>query len=68
MAEGASRLAWAQTSAVVAMIANSARDTKKRPGAFQPSEFDPWAKQDRQRTPARVQGDIGMLKMFVKGD
>ena len=68
MAEGASRLAWAQTSAVVAMIANSVRDTKKKASPFQPSEFDPWARQDRQRKPARVQGDIGMLKMFVKGE
>ena len=45
MAEGASRLAWAQTSAVVAMIANSARDTKKKASPFQPSEFDPWARE-----------------------
>jgi len=65
MAEGASRLAWAQTSAVVAMVANSARDTKKKASPFQPSEFDPWAKEDRRRTPARVQGDIGMLKVFL---
>ena len=58
-------MAWAQTSAVVAMIANSARDTKKKPSPFQPSEFDPWASQDRQGRSVRVQGDIGMLKVFV---
>ncbi len=66
MAEGVSRLQWAQTSAVVAMIANSARDKKKKPSPWQADDFDPWAEIDRHRKARRVQGDIGMLKVFVK--
>ena len=68
MAEGVSRLQWAQTSAIIAAIANVNRNTKKKPSPFSPDDFDPWAREDRQRTAGRVQGDIATLKVFVQSE
>jgi len=44
MAEGWGRLQWAQTAALLAMLANCNRDPKKtRP--YKPSDFDPYYEQ-----------------------
>lgn len=67
MAEGVSRLAWAQTSALIAATFNVNRDKKKKPSPFSPDDFDPWAREDRRRAP-RVQGDIQTLKVFVQAE
>lgn len=45
MAEGRGREAWARTSAILTLIANTNRDPKKG-RAFKPSDFDPYARRD----------------------
>jgi len=54
---------WQQTSAVLAMLANCHRDPKQRPEPFTPADFDPTAPK-----PEPLDGDITMLKIFVKGN
>jgi len=66
MAEGEQMLQWGQTASVLAMLANANRDPKKKPGAFRPEDFNPWAGRERKRKRAAVKGGIEMLKVFVK--
>ncbi len=66
MAEGEQMLQWGQTSSVLAMLANTNRDAKKKPSPFRPEEFNPWAGRERKRKRAAVKGGIEMLKVFVK--
>jgi len=72
MSEGNSRAHWAHTSAVLAMIANVNRDAKKRPRAYQPSDFDPHTadkseKQDVIRIDDENKENIGLLKQAFAG-
>lgn len=57
MAEARTRQAWAQTSAVMALVANVHRDPKKTP-ALKPDDFNPLAK---NRVPA-PRADVSLLK------
>ena len=41
MAQAKGKDAWAQTSAILAMLANANRDPKKTK-PFSPSDFNPW--------------------------
>lgn len=43
MARGRQRSEWAQTSAVLALVANCNRDPRRRPYPFTPDDFDPFA-------------------------
>lgn len=43
MARGRQRSQWAQTSTVLALLANAHRDPKRRPYPFEPWDFDPFA-------------------------
>lgn len=53
MAEAKQKHDWQQTSLIAAVIANTARDDKKKHTPFQPADFDPFTraktKQDGQR-------------------
>ena len=64
MAEARSRLGWAQTAGIIAMVANTARDRKRKPSPFTPDDFDPWARSDARTR--RVRAGIEVLKVFVK--
>ena len=41
-AEGRNRSEWSRAAAVLAMIANTARDPKKKPSPWQPGDFNPY--------------------------
>ena len=63
MAEGRTEHDWAQTSAVLALIANVHRDPRKT-RVFKPADFNPTAKPEHEY---RGKADIQMLKhIFVK--
>lgn len=49
MAEGREEREWARTSALLALVANVNRDTKKRPKPYTPDEFNPYSKKNRNR-------------------
>ena len=66
MADAGSRQRWDHTSAILAMVANTARNPKKHPRPYMPWEFNPYGKRHRrtggtQLTPR----NIGLLKAFV---
>lgn len=44
MAEARQQCQWRQTATIVAMLANTVRDPKKRKKPFTPDEFDPFNK------------------------
>ena len=61
MAEGRQRDSWSHTSAVLALVANTHRDPRRR-SAFRPQDFDPFA----EKTPP-PKADVRILKrVFVK--
>lgn len=62
MASARTRLEWAQTSSVIAMIVNMNRDPKKPP--VTPDDFNPLAK---QRPELVMKGSIEDLKIFLPG-
>jgi hypothetical protein len=64
MAEGRQRATWAQTSAVLALVANCHRDPKKH-RAFTPADFNPYgAAEDKEPIPKTR--DLKVLKsIFV---
>ena len=63
MAEARLQAEWAQTSSLMALIANAHRDPKKH-GPFKPGDFDPTQK--ARREPVVGKADIGVLKqVFV---
>ena len=49
MAEGREEREWARTSALLALVANVNRDTKKRPKPYTPDEFNPYSTRNRNR-------------------
>lgn len=57
MTEARQKDEWQRTSSMIAMIANTVRDTKKRPKPFEPKDFDPFAPK-----PKPVKVGIGVLK------
>lgn len=66
MAEGLGRDRWAHTSLVCALIANANRDTKRsRPS--KPSDFDPYARQDRRERVIVDEESLAMLKEALTG-
>jgi hypothetical protein len=66
MAEGLGRERWAHTSLVCALIANANRDPKRtRP--FKPSDFDPYARQDRRERVMVDKESLAMLKEALTG-
>lgn len=61
MAEGLGRERWAHTSMVCCLIANANRDPKKsRP--FKPSDFDPYARQDRRSERTADKESLAILR------
>ena len=61
MAEGLGRERWAHTSLLCALIANANRDPKRhRP--FKPTDFDPYAKQDRRLRVAADKQSLAILR------
>ena len=67
MAEGRDRHLWNHTSAVLAMLANANRDTKKRKRPFGPDEFNPYTAHSR-RTGAGIPvtaDNIHVLKVLI---
>ena len=48
MAEGQGRAAWARTALLAAILANAHRDPR-RTRAFEPKDFDPYARGDARR-------------------
>ncbi|NLW85663.1 MAG: hypothetical protein GXY38_02185 [Planctomycetes bacterium] len=61
MAEGLGRERWAHTSLVCALIANANRDPKRsRP--FKPSDFDPYARQDRRLRTVADKESLAILR------
>jgi len=61
MAEGLGRERWAHTSVVCSLIANANRDPKKH-RAFRPSDFDPYARQDRRSRKVADTESLALLK------
>lgn len=49
MAEARQRDNWAHTSAILALTANCNRDPKKTKQPFQPSDFDPFAREEKSK-------------------
>ena len=61
MAEGLGRERWAHTSLICALIANANRDPKRsRP--FKPSDFDPYARQDRRLRTVADKESLAVLR------
>ena len=66
MAEGLGRERWGHTSLICAMFANAHRDPKRtRP--FKPSDFDPYARQDRRERVVAGEETLEMLKEAFTG-
>lgn len=66
MAEARQRYAWAHTSSLLALIANTNRDPKKhRP--FKPSDFDPFARR-RQGGTIITKDNVMLLKRAFLGE
>ena len=66
MAEGLGRERWAHTSLLCALVANATRDpTRTRP--FKPSDFDPYARQDRRERVMVDKESLAMLKEALTG-
>lgn len=61
MAEARQRSEWARASTLMALIANAHRDAKKT-RAFKPSDFDPFAQQEKQTV-----NDMALLKAMFTG-
>jgi len=62
MADGRGRHDWAQTSNILALIANANRDKKKHPRPFGPDDFDPHAAGNKRRGVAVTAENIGELR------
>jgi len=65
MAEGRSRAEWSYTSSILALIANTNRDKKRKPTPFVPADFNPWSKKRDVRIP--VKGVRVLKQVFVDG-
>jgi len=66
MAKSRLRAEWAQTSEVLAMLANANRDQKKKPSPFKSSDFNPFAQKWKHGIPI-TRDNIHLLKVFVRG-
>ncbi|MBM4020562.1 MAG: hypothetical protein FJ288_19965 [Planctomycetes bacterium] len=66
MAEARGRANWAQTSTVLALIANVNRDPKKT-RAFRPADFNPFETRRRRRGVPLVAENLDVLKAGVWG-
>jgi len=66
MAEGLGRERWAHTSLLCALIANANRDPK-RTRSFKPSDFDPYAHQDRRQRTGGDKDSLVLLKEALTG-
>ena len=64
LAEGSGRVRWTHTSAIMAMIANVNRDSKKT-RIFKAEQFNPYARNDRRRQ--RKPDDLTILKEALTG-
>jgi len=64
MAEGRSRAEWSHTASILALIANTNRDKRKKPTPFTPADFNPWSKRKDIRIP--VKGVRVLKQVFVK--
>ena len=51
MADAAQRNTWQHTSSLLSMMANVARDGKKRPQPYRPSDFNPYERKRRTSKP-----------------
>ena len=66
MAEGLGRERWAHTSLLCALVANANRDPKRgRP--FRPTDFDPYARQDRRERVMVDEESLAILKEAFTG-
>jgi len=63
LAEARGSHEWEQTAAVLAMLANTHRDPKKRPTPYKPNDFNPFAV-ERAEKPKVMLKDIRVLKRF----
>ena len=63
MAVSRDRSEWNRAAAIIAMIANSARDPGKRPRPYKPQEFNPY---DRPQK-SKGKGSIEDFKVFFDG-
>ena len=66
MAEGLGRERWAHTSLVCTLVANASRDPKHS-GPYKPSDFDPYARQDRRERVDADSESLAMLKEALTG-
>jgi hypothetical protein len=64
MAEARSRLEWAQTSSLLALLYNIHRKPRSR--ALRPSHFDPHAEARQKKEPV-IKVDMAMLKGVFTG-
>ena len=65
MAEGRGRAEWAQTSAILAMLANTHRDPKK--SALHPKDFNPYGGESAGNRIPITAGNLSALKhVFVQ--
>jgi hypothetical protein len=66
MAEGLGRERWAHTSLICAVVANANRDPKRgRP--FKPSDFDPYARQEKRQRVELDGESLALLKEALTG-
>lgn len=66
MAEGIGRARWAHTSILCALLANANRDPRRgRP--FKPSDFDPYARQERRRRTTADKDSLAILREALEG-
>ena len=64
MAEGRGKAEWAQTSTLLALLANAHRDPKKH-GVFKPADFDPYQQRNQDVALPKTK-DLSILKaVFV---
>ena len=54
MAEARQRSEWSRTSEILAMIANTQRDPKKRPRPYAGVDFDPYRKKSDYAVPMKL--------------
>jgi hypothetical protein len=64
MVEGRQRDNWSHTSVLLALTANVNRDPKRR--AFQPNDFNPFAKR-RKTSPKESDVDMDTMKKIFVG-
>ena len=69
MAEARAEDKWSHTSAVLAMIANANRDSKKKTTPYKPADFNPMVGTTNASKGIPVDADnIEALKVFVPPD